>query len=106
MFEATERGFDLGIGCELATLGLGKPLQHGRKVRGTDLLWRSLLAAEGQHRQCDLILIVSGQTPHGFQRFFEQFCHEAKIRSNRRKWKGTRSTCEGKAKLVGRISVA
>jgi hypothetical protein len=45
LLEATERGFDLGIACELPALGLGKPLQHGGKMRGIDLLWLSLMAA-------------------------------------------------------------
>ena len=88
MLEATERGFDLGIGCELAAPGLRKPFQHGGKMRGIDLLWLSLMAAEGQHGERDFILAVRRQSPHGFQGFFEQFCHEGKIWPNRPKWKG------------------
>jgi hypothetical protein len=94
LLEATERGLDLGIGCELAALGLRKPLQHGRKMRGIDLLRLSHMAAKGQHGERDFILTVRRQTSHGFQGFFEQFCHEAKIRSNRPKWKGMRQTSD------------
>src|SRR6266702_8165956 len=86
----TERGFDLGIGRELAALGLRKPFQHGGKMRRIDLLWLSLMAAEGQHGERNFILAVRRQAPHGFQGFFEQFCHERKIRSSRPKWKGVR----------------
>jgi hypothetical protein len=32
LLEATERGFDLGIACELPALGLGKPLQRNRRT--------------------------------------------------------------------------
>ena len=38
MLKAAERGFDLGIGCELAVLGLRKTLQHRGKVGRIDFL--------------------------------------------------------------------
>lgn len=88
MLKATERGFDLGIGCELAALGLRKPFQHGGKMRGIDLLWLSPMASQIQHRERDFILAIRGQAPHGFQSFFEKFCHEGKISLNLLKWKG------------------
>ena len=92
MLKATERGFDLGIGCELAALGLRKPFQHGGKMRGINLLWLSLMAAESQHGERDFILAVRRQAPHGFQGFFEQFCHDGKIWPNHPKWKGIRQS--------------
>jgi hypothetical protein len=58
LLEAAERGFDLGIGCELAALGLPKPFQHGGKMRGIDLLRLSLMAAESKHGERDFILTV------------------------------------------------
>src|SRR5437899_2631600 len=63
LLEATERGFYLGIGCELAALGLRKPFQHRGKMREIDFLWLSLMAAEGQHGERDFILAVMGQAP-------------------------------------------
>ena len=53
-----------------------------------------LMAAEGQHGERDFVLAIRRQSPHGFQGFFEQFCHETKIRSNRSKWKGIRQTSD------------
>jgi hypothetical protein len=39
--------------------------------------------------------------------FFEQFCHESKIRSNRPKWKGMRQTSDLQGYgYLGRISEA
>ena len=61
MLKATECGFDLGIGCELAELGLRKPFQHGGKMRGINLLWLPLMAAESQHGERDFILAVRRQ---------------------------------------------
>jgi hypothetical protein len=92
--EATERGFDLGIGCELAALSLRQPFQHRGKVRGINLLWLSLMAAKGQHGERDFILTVRRQSPHGFQGFFQQFCHGGKIWPNSPKWKGVRQASD------------
>ena len=78
MLEATKRGFDLGIGCELAELGLRQSFQHSGKMRGIDLLWLSLVTAESEHRERDFVLAVRRQAPHSFQRLFEQLCHEVK----------------------------
>src|SRR5436190_18932086 len=71
-------------------------------MRRIDLLWLSLMAAESQHGERDFILAVRGQAPHGFQGFFEQFCHDEKIWPNRPKWKGIRQylTCEDTLSVI------
>jgi hypothetical protein len=92
MLKATERCFDLGIGCELAALSLRKTFQDGGKMCGINLLWLSLMAAESQHGERDFILAVRRQAPHGFQGFFQQLCHDGKIWPNHPKLKGIRQS--------------
>lgn len=68
---ASEGRFNLGVGCELATLGLGKTFEHGREVRGLDRLRIGIGLRQKQHGARDLILAIGGQLSDRFQGLFQ-----------------------------------
>ena len=68
-----ERRFDFVVRRKLSALGLSKPFQDRRKVRGIDFLGSLFGPAQRQHRESDLILTVRGEAPHGFKGFSRSF---------------------------------
>ena len=68
--KATERGFNLVIGCKLAALCLREPLEDGRKVRAINRFWFALARREMKDGARNLILAVRWQLADRFKGLF------------------------------------
>ncbi len=73
--EATERRFDLGIGCEFTAPELGEAFEDCRQVRHIDVFGLAVAPAQGEHGESDFVLTVGRQLPHSLKRLLEEFCH-------------------------------